>query len=817
MSKCVFAAVTAAGLCVAASSALAQDASTATPGGDVTADEATPLPPVVVQAPSEPPRRTKAKRQVTPASTGAPAEPGATDLAGTVVVEGPAVAPFTLGQLDMIGGGAVTNEAMYTFNKNALGQAVNILPGVTWLSTGAPSINSSGSRNEGDIFVRGFNRFQVPLSMDGVRVYLPADNRIDMNRFLTPDLAEVQVAKGYVSVLNGPGGMGGAINMVSRKPTKEYELDARVGSVFDGDLGSMGQWSAYGYTGTRQKGYYAQVSGTIVDQDHFDMSSDFRPSPYSVTGINGHDPGFPYEDGGNRDRSDFSDWRINVKAGITPNATDEYSINYTKQAGEKNAPLHVDRQIVQGYFSGNPRYWKWPAWDISSLSWLSKTQLGEKSYIKTNAYYNTFDNTVSFCTNPTCANLPTDSPYSDDSVGGFVEMGTSLIPMNTLKGAIHYRRDVHKEWDINYNYTVSPPSSQKAPTETSSEETWSFAIENTFHATHNLDFVAGVSYDTNEVLRAESLSGGTIVSNPVTPEVDAWNWQAAAIYRYSRTGTAHADISSRTRFPTLFERYSTRFDARPAPDPNVAPERSTNYEIGISDTVFPGLRASSAIFYSDIEDSIQNAFYGNGNASIIGVSPDGHYYGAEVSADWEVTRTLRIGGNYTYIDRDLDFVGVAADLPAGTAANIRDSVALTQMEGLPKHKAFFYLAWKATDKLTLTPSLELATDRVAMITSCTSTLIITNTSSGATPSGPAANHGNCNKAFGDGPADTNSTKPNYVNIGSYALLNIRADYDFTENFSAAIGVTNLLDQNYSLAEGFPEPGRQFYATARARF
>jgi outer membrane receptor protein involved in Fe transport len=206
------------------------------------------------------------------------------------------------------------------------------------LSTGAPSINSSGSRNEGDIFVRGFNRFQVPLSIDGVRVYLPADNRIDMNRFLTADLAEVQVAKGYVSVLNGPGGEGGAINMVSRKPTKEVELEGRVGAVFEGDLGSMGQWNAYAFGGTRQRGYYAQVSGTIVDQDHFDMSNDFTPAgPGTIGYANGVAEGFPYEDGGNRDRSDFRDWRINTKVGITPNASDEYSINYTTQKGEKNS------------------------------------------------------------------------------------------------------------------------------------------------------------------------------------------------------------------------------------------------------------------------------------------------------------------------------------------------------------------------------------------------------------------------------------------------------------------------------------------------
>jgi len=826
MLRSVFAAVSAAGLCVVASSvgsemALAQEANAAaaTAGGDVTADEATPLPPVVVQSPAEPLRGKPKKNAAAAQGNGPVAGPAGSEGAGTAgAVEGPAVAPFTLGQLDLIGGSTITNEAMWTFNKQSLGQAVNIMPGVTWLSTGAPSINSSGSRNEGDIFVRGFNRFQVPLYIDGVRVYLPADNRIDMNRFLTPDLSEVQVAKGYVSVLNGPGGEGGAINMVSRKPTREYELDARVGSVFDGDLGSMGQWNAYGYTGTRQKGYYAQVSGTIVDQDHFDMSSDFTPAGSGTTGYdNGVAEGFPYEDGGNRDRSDFRDWRINAKLGITPNATDEYSINYTKQEGEKDSPLHTDRQIVQGYFNpgfpaannngNNIRYWTWPAWDTSSVSFLSKTKLGEASYIKTNAYYNTFENTLSFFRDSTYTNQPVDSPYEDNSVGGFVELGTDLIPMNTLKGAIHYRRDVHEERNINYTY--APDTATKTPLKRQSEEGWSFAVENTFHATRALDFVTGASYDTNEVL--ENMVDG-IEAESDRPSINAWNWQAAAIYRYSNSGTVHADVSSRTRFPTLFERYSTRFDAKD-PDPNVDPERATNYELGASDTLFPGLRVSSAVFYSDIEDSIQNAFTAaNSKTSIVGISPDGHYYGVELSADWDLTRTLRVGANYTYTERDLDFAQAAEDLPTdGTISDaVRNAVGLTQMEGLPRHKAFIYLAWKTTDKLTLTPSLELASDRVAMVTSCDSTLV---PGGGNNPTPISAGTGNCAKPVVAGA----QTLPSYINIGSYALLNIRADYNFSDNVSAAIGVTNLLDQNYELADGFPEPGRQFYTTARVKF
>jgi iron complex outermembrane receptor protein len=78
--------------------------------------------------------------------------------------------------------------------------------------------NSGGSRNEQLLFVRGFDRFQVPLTIDGIRVYLPADNRLDFDRFLTADLSQIQVAKGYVSVLNGPGTLSPASRKKNTKP-----------------------------------------------------------------------------------------------------------------------------------------------------------------------------------------------------------------------------------------------------------------------------------------------------------------------------------------------------------------------------------------------------------------------------------------------------------------------------------------------------------------------------------------------------------------------------------------------------------------------
>lgn len=756
MSRKVFAAVTAASLCVAASSALAQEGSTATAGGDVTADEATPLPPIVVQSPKEPlvsRRRTKGAGASSAQSTAAASD--GSEGAGTTAIEGegPAIGIFTLGQLDMIGGSTITNEAMWTYNTQSLDKAVELAPGVS-------SHTGGGRRNERDIYVRGFDRFRVPLSIDGVRVYLPADNRLDMSRFLTPDLSEVQIQKGYVSVLNGPGGLGGAINMVSRKPTKELEAEARSGVVMNGDLDDLNQWSSYAYMGTRQKGYYAQISGTIVDQDQFNLSDDFRPATPSTP----FDPFFPYEQGGARDNSDFSDWRINAKVGITPNATDEYSINYTTQSGEKSAPLHIRKEQFQ-----TQRYWEWPYWDIQSLSWLSKTQVGSASYVKTNVYYNTFENRLSSFDAPSATVAPYsqqtagytfNSDYEDFAYGGFLELGTELIPMNTLKGAIHYRSDNHAE--RNFGRPDHPTQSFVEPWQENIEDTWSFALENTFHASKRLDFIAGVSYDYQDVKRAEDFTAGAIVQNELTTN-NAWNYQGGAVYRFSNTGDVHATVSSRTRFATVFERYSTRFGFA-IPNPNLEAERATNWELGATETFLRDVRVSGALFYSDLKDSIQSAYIIRPDGSVFTQNQNvsGETYGAELSVDWDVAPGLRVGGNYTFLERSFEYITPG-----------------TRPEGTPQHEGFLYLSWDATSKLTITPSLSLASDRTSFVTS--------------------------------------GTTRSYIETGSFALANLQAEYKFNENVSAVVGATNIFDENYSLVEGFPEAGRQFFANGRVKF
>lgn len=662
---------------------------------------------------------------------------------GELVVTGGRSSEGAGGQNSGISTSTVTREETWTFQKQTLDQAVNLVPGVT------STLDANGRRNESDIFVRGFGRWQVPLMIDGVRVYLPADNRLDFSRFLTSDLSEIQIQKGYASVIDGPGAMGGLINLVTRKPTKLFEAESQSSMSFGGN-GQFQGWSQYVMGGTRQKDFYLQGSANYLQQNSWTMSDSYRPTFNSM------------EDGGRREGSDSKDWRINVKAGYTPNATDEYSINFIKQEGEKGAPLNVynNPQVPPNSF------WRWPWWNVQNLAFLSNTQLGDASYVKTKLFYNTFDNAldaydnISYTTQS--ANGRFRSFYEDQAYGGSTEFGTDLIPMNTLKAAFHYRADYHTEW--NFNRPTSPMNSTE-PKQHQSQTTWSVAAENTFHATSNLDFVGGISYDRYEIDKAEEFNSGnsTIFEYP-KGGAEAFNWQAAAIWRYSETGRLHASVSDRARFPTIFELYSTRFGTAVA-NPALGPERAINYEIGWKEQILRNVHVSGAVFYSDVKDLIQTVQLPTPGMTQTQNVGNGHFYGYEASVEARINPSLKAGGNYSYIYRTIH-------------DPLQPNV---QATGVPTHKAFLYLAWNPLERLTITPSLEIASDRWSDKT-------------------------------------TSPVQPfPYVLTGAYVLGNIQAEYKVTQNFDVAAGVKNLFDQNFELAWGLPQPGRNYYIKARATF
>lgn len=227
-------------------------------------------------------------------------------------------------------------------------------------------------------------------------------------------------------------------------------------------------------------------------------------------------------------------------------------------------------------------------------------------------------------------------------------------------------------------------------------------------------------------------------------------------------------MSSRTRFPTLFERFSSRFGTA-VPNPDIKAERATNYELGVDSTLASATHVQATVFYSDVRDALLSVpvVFGPPISATLNQTRNvgrGRYGGAEGSIDTRLATSLSIGGNYTYLHRELTDPTNAAFRPTG----------------VPTHKLFAHLDWNPLPAFTLSPNVEWASSRWTV----TSSSLI--------------------------------APPRYYETGSYVLANLVASVTVNEHFEVLVGARNIFDRNYQLVDGFPEPGRNYYLNFRAR-
>ena len=138
----------------------------------------------------------------------------------------------------------------------------------------------------------------MPLYLDGVPAYDAFDGYVDLTRYLTSDVAEIQVAKGYSSPLLGPNLLGGVVNLVTRQPQKNLEGDAFIGSG-PGDLLNSGL-----HLGSRWRAFFFQASLDRLQSDFYPVSGAFTPNAA--------------QPGDHRVNSSQRDERYRVRAAWTP-------------------------------------------------------------------------------------------------------------------------------------------------------------------------------------------------------------------------------------------------------------------------------------------------------------------------------------------------------------------------------------------------------------------------------------------------------------------------------------------------------------------
>lgn len=574
---------------------------------------------------------------------------------------------FALGEVLVVGtedaGGdgtatRVTGDQADRQYRRSVADAAALAPGVT--------LARIGGRNEAAAIVRGFDTRQVPLFIDGIPVYVPYDGNVDMGRFDAFDMAELSISKGYSPAIYGPNTLGGAINVVSLRPTQPEEVVARAGA-----------FSGAGVEGALRGGLlraagYAQAGVSYRERDHFRVSDDFEPTAT--------------EDGGRRENSDSRDLQVSAKLAWTPGEQgDEFAVGFVRQDSEKGVPVYAgaDTNVM-------PRYWRYVEWVKNSVFAVGNKTIGQTGYVKPRFYYDTYENTLKAYDDATYTTQTKKSSwtsiYDDYAFGGSVEGGAAAGERHQLRGAVHYKQDVHRGHNVG------------SPVETFKDETMAVGAEDRISLTEKLALALGADYAARNSLEADDPNTAAAFGDN---DNEAVNPQAGLFYAVTG-GTFRATVARKTRFPTLKDRYSYRLGTA-LPNPDLDPETALHAEVGYDGRIAEKLAGRASVFYSRLDDTIQQVdevaqtdegawLYQLRN---VGESESA---GAEAGLAWTVVPELKTGFDYMYLHR------------------VNLSHPEIKLTDSPEHSLKIYAAWKAGSRLTLAPNMEYNSSRYSSST-----------------------------------------------------------------------------------------------------
>lgn len=545
---------------------------------------------------------------------------------------------------DLVGETAISQEEMRKFDLYDVGAALNTQPGV--------SISKGGMRNEQTISVRGFDSRQVPIFLDGIPQYVPYDGNVDLDRFTTFDLSEIRVGKGSASLLYGPNTLGGAINLVSRKPVEEFEGDARIGYATGYE-----RLAAVNF-GSNQGNWYFQGGLSWLDSDKFPLGRGFVDSKR-----------IPTDTGKYRENASRRDKRASFKIGLTPNATDEYVLGYAIQKGKKDQPVYV------GDKGDRPRYWRWPYWDKESIYFISNTAIGTDNEIKFRLYHDEYKNGLNMYDNDSYTTHSPTSAYKDNTYGFSTEFVSRSIENHELHFAFHYKQDKHNDEDIMYK-----------------DRTMSLAAEDIVTLNDAWRLRVGLSHERRKSLDSADWPKG---------KGNATNGVVELMHDLNDSTEVYGSVAYKTRFPTIKDRYSARM-GRALPSPSLQSENARHFELGTRSQPWQGANLEAAAFYSQVHDMIETVSFESNQCpanNFEGFCDQAQNvgkvkrYGLELALEQSFSPHWSAGVSYTYIH------------------NKNQTDPQNHIRDIPNHKAFAYVNWNPSAQWGVVASMDAETGR----------------------------------------------------------------------------------------------------------
>ncbi len=253
-----------------------------------------------------------------------------------------------------------------------------------------------------------------------------------------------------------------------------------------------------------------------------------------------------------------------------------------------------------------------------------------------------------------------------------------------------------------------------------------------------------------------------------------WQLGVSAHLPGEPTTRLRASIGTAIKEPTFFENFATGFVVG---NPNLDPERSRSWEVGVEHTPTEDLRLQATYFHQSLQDLIQYT-----STPPAPGGPNYHNVGAARARGVEVDASVRVGAvetgaSYTWLDTRVDDAG----FDSGPDATFVEGGALLRR---PAHGAALRAAAPVTPRGRLFARLSWVGSR------------------------------------GDLSFDPTTFTARRVELPGHVLLTLGGEWQVASgpaslpDLTITLRAENVLDEAYEEVTGFRAPGRQIYIGAR---
>jgi vitamin B12 transporter len=569
------------------------------------------------------------------------------------------------------------------------------LPDILRDVPGLNVVQAGGEGGQAAIFMRGSNSNHTKVLVDGIEVGDPSNpnGAYDFGKFNSGDIARVEVLRGPQSGLYGSDAIGGVVNIITKAGEGPLSLSAEA------EGGSFDTFNQSATASGSENGFHYRAS-----------LAHLHAGATPVTPLNLLPPGQARND-------DYFD-NVTASTKLGYDVTEKFDLGFVGRYSNSLSKVTGDAFDPNTFASfPSPLQTR-----IDTLSYAARGTAHLVSGPFDQTLGLSYSSTVTSDMDPNNGPIPSSGERIKLDWQGHMTIAdgeTIVLGAETARDAVHVPLSAGITTNAGYGALQSSLPGLLG---------------------EGVDFYNSVSvrYDDNSRFGSRA------------------TWHVAPVLAFTATGTRlHASYGTGFKAPTLVQLYEDFPAFFFFANPNLKPETSEGYDLGVDQTLF-GVTGGLTWFHSDIRNLIATdpvSFSTNVN---IGRA---RTQGLEAYLAWQPLDTLKLRADYTYTE--------AQDRGTGL-----------ELVRRPKNKVSADARWQAMEALSLDASLLYVGGWI------------------------------------DGSRDFSISR---LDAHPYLTIDIAASYALTDNFAVTGRVSNLFDKTYQNPIGFLQPERAFYAGIKANF